>query len=159
MYTRFTCASASATAKRRGRHCNGHAFVVRISGRIRAVLWIAAAVVMLAATYWGLQRFLSEQQVTGETHSLTFQLYIPAILSNEQPPTLKVVQGDTVTLHVRSERAGEIHVHGYEKKLTLEPGGVATLSFVAQNPGLFALHLHDPDETMHGLATLEVRPR
>lgn len=79
----------------------------------------------------------------------------------------KVTQGDTVTLVVGSDRPGEAHVHGYDKRIALNPGSEVTLTFIAKDAGLYPLHLHerldsrDPDSPVlhRHLAAIEVQPK
>jgi hypothetical protein len=74
-------------------------------------------------------------------------------------PVFTARQGDTVTLVIHSARPGELHVHAVEESaLALKPGGEVNLTFVAKNSGRFAVHLHDPDGSMHHVAMLEVQP-
>lgn len=72
------------------------------------------------------------------------------------PVVIEVGAGDAVTLMVTSDRADELHVHGYDLHADLRPGEAATLSFKAEHAGRFEIELHGADL---GLATLEVRPR
>ncbi|MCI2420285.1 hypothetical protein MOQ72_22840 [Saccharopolyspora sp. K220] len=62
--------------------------------------------------------------------------------------------GRVVRLTVRSDRADELHVHGYDKSARLSPGVPAVVEFRADIPGVFEVELHDS-----GLAlpSLEVR--
>src|SRR5580692_3292140 len=59
-------------------------------------------------------------------------------------PLMTVNQDDTVTLQVKSDRGGQIMLHGYErelkghdKELTVEAGGETTLTFVASKSGRY----------------------
>jgi heme/copper-type cytochrome/quinol oxidase subunit 2 len=49
--------------------------------------------------------------------------------------------GEPVVIKVTSDVADEIHVHGYDKKADAGPGLVATITFVADKPGIFELEL------------------
>ncbi|MFI0356349.1 hypothetical protein [Actinomadura sp. 9N407] len=55
---------------------------------------------------------------------------------------VKVRQGGTVRITVTSDTADELHVHGYDRTLALEPGKKATLGLVADTPGVFEVELH-----------------
>lgn len=61
------------------------------------------------------------------------------------PDTIEVRRGDTVTVEVTSDQADEVHVHGYDRSLELQPGVAATLSFTADIPGTFEVELHSSD--------------
>ena len=51
--------------------------------------------------------------------------------------------GGQVVLRVTSDVAEQIHVHGYDRYLTLEPGVPAELTFTADLPGAYEVELHD----------------
>jgi hypothetical protein len=62
-----------------------------------------------------------------------------------------------VTLTVASETAGELHLHGYDAEVDLEPGGTETIEFTADLPGQFIIEFHDPSgkgETEIGVLTV-----
>jgi hypothetical protein len=62
--------------------------------------------------------------------------------------------GSTVELVVRSDVADEVHLHGYDRKVDVPAGGTATLSFVANVPGVFDVELESRSKL---LMRLEVR--
>ncbi len=64
------------------------------------------------------------------------------------PDTIEVRRGDTVTVEVTSDQADEVHVHGYDRSLELQPGVAATLSFIADIPGTFEVELHSSDSLL-----------
>ena len=47
-----------------------------------------------------------------------------------------------VTIQVTSDTADEVHLHGYDIEKELEPGKPTTLSFVADQTGIFEVELH-----------------
>jgi hypothetical protein len=49
--------------------------------------------------------------------------------------------GSTVQLVVSSDVADEVHLHGYDRKVDVPAGGTATLSLVANVPGVFDVEL------------------
>jgi nitrous oxide reductase len=51
--------------------------------------------------------------------------------------------GDRVTLTITSDTADEVHVHGYDLVVPLVPGEPATVSFDADQPGVWEVELHD----------------
>jgi heme/copper-type cytochrome/quinol oxidase subunit 2 len=54
---------------------------------------------------------------------------------------VSVELGDEITLSVTSEVADEVHVHGFDLSLDLEPGITGELTFVADVPGVFEIEL------------------
>lgn len=71
------------------------------------------------------------------------------------PDRIAVRQGQQVKIEVISDRADELHLHGYDLHLSMEPGKVATMSLLAEHSGRFELELHKQHLT---LAALEVHP-
>lgn len=67
---------------------------------------------------------------------------------------VKVKKGETFTLIATSDKAYEIHIHGYDKKLELTPGQVGTETFVADETGTFEVEIED---TSTHLFSLQVR--
>lgn len=122
------------------------------------IVWSLAVLLLLAALYWAAGAMLNEQTAAAPQHrSYHLSIISPARIG--AVPVLRATRGDTVTLTIGSDKAGSVHVHGYEKMVVLQPGAPVSLTFVASQAGRFAVHLHDPDETMHDLAVIEVQPQ
>jgi hypothetical protein len=49
--------------------------------------------------------------------------------------------GQAVVIKVTSDVADEVHLHGYDKKADAAPGTVATITFIADKPGIFEVEL------------------
>ncbi len=60
-----------------------------------------------------------------------------------RPSTHKVTKGDKVRIEVTSDKADELHVHGYEKTADLKPGQTAVVEFTADQSGRFEVETHD----------------
>ena len=71
------------------------------------------------------------------------------------PAVLEVARGTEVAIRIRSDRADELHLHGYDLKLRIEPNEPAELDFVADKSGRFEYELHRADVA---LGVLEVAP-
>jgi heme/copper-type cytochrome/quinol oxidase subunit 2 len=56
---------------------------------------------------------------------------------------VKVPLGSEVRLEVTADRADEIHLHGYDRKVDIEPGTPAVLEFQADTPGVFEVELEE----------------
>lgn len=134
--------------------------------RSYVILWVALAILLLGALYFGLYASLGGRDASGQ-HSRIYRLSVSAVRPGEELPVFKATQGDTVTLLISSDRPGEAHVHGYEKKIVLEPGGDVALILIAETAGLYPVHLHErlnlhePDGPIlhRHLAALEVQPK
>lgn len=68
---------------------------------------------------------------------------------------LQVVQGETITIRVASDRFVELHLHGYELSFRPEPGKPAVRTFTADRSGRFEAESH---ETGAVIFALEVQP-
>lgn len=55
---------------------------------------------------------------------------------------LRVSQGDTVEITIASDEEAELHLHGYDILVSLEPGKPAILRFEAKFAGRFAIEAH-----------------
>ena len=91
------------------------------------------------------------------------------------PGTIRVKQGDMVTLKIDAEDDGEFHLHGYDIEQNIDGDAVASFYFVADATGRFKITFHhskkgddDHKEGNHGheeedaefdIGFLEVGPR
>ena len=67
---------------------------------------------------------------------------------------VKITVGQMVRLRVTSDTADDVHVHGYNQKVEVQPGTQAMVEFVADQSGLFEVELEDAGLQ---LVQLEVR--
>jgi hypothetical protein len=79
----------------------------------------------------------------------------PPLLQAGKVKTLTYDQGDTVRFRVRSDKAEEVHIHGYDIKKDLEPGKTATVSFKASITGIFEIEF---EGSATQIAELKVEP-
>jgi heme/copper-type cytochrome/quinol oxidase subunit 2 len=56
---------------------------------------------------------------------------------------VKVPLDGKVHLEVTADRADEVHLHGYDRKVDIEPGTPAVLEFTADVPGVFEVELEE----------------
>jgi hypothetical protein len=54
-----------------------------------------------------------------------------------------VATGTPIVLSVSSDVADEIHVHGYDRKANIPAGATASVTFVANAPGVFEVELEN----------------
>lgn len=59
------------------------------------------------------------------------------------PDTVTARQGDIITARLESDRAGAIHLHGYDLERELTAGGTAELQFTATATGRFPITFHE----------------
>jgi hypothetical protein len=58
------------------------------------------------------------------------------------PGTIRVKQGDMVTLKIDAEDDGEFHLHGYDIEQNIDGDAVASFYFVADATGRFKITFH-----------------
>jgi heme/copper-type cytochrome/quinol oxidase subunit 2 len=56
---------------------------------------------------------------------------------------VKVPLDGKVRLEVTADRADEVHLHGYDRKVDIQPGVPAVLEFTADVPGVFEVELEE----------------
>ena len=95
---------------------------------------------------------------------LTFDLKVERgrVTSNMQ--LIRVRQGDVVRLRWSTDRALDLHLHGYDIEQKIMPGSVAEMIFTARATGRFPVAVHTPKRGgghSHGapLVQIEVYPR
>lgn len=59
------------------------------------------------------------------------------------PTRYKVAKGNQVSITVTSDVADEIHLHGYDRKVDLQPNAAGTLTFTADITGVFEVELEN----------------
>lgn len=105
--------------------------------------------------FWNKQSAPMPEAMTTEVAPKEFVLNIVGKKLVSGPETLSVNKGDTIVIRVTNDEAEELHVHGYDKSVELEPGVQAELTFVADVVGRFHAEL---EESKTEIATLEVLP-
>jgi hypothetical protein len=100
-----------------------------------------------------------------EAADLAFDLKIEKGRVAKNMRTIRVRQGDAVTLRWSSDRSIVLHLHGYDIEKTVVPGAVTEMAFVARATGRFSVEEHKTDAKgghSHGEAALvriDVLPR
>jgi hypothetical protein len=79
----------------------------------------------------------------------------PPLLQAGKVKTLTYNEGDTVRFRVRSDKAEEVHIHGYDIKKELEPNQTETVSFKASITGIFEIEF---EGSATQIAELKVEP-
>ena len=122
----------------------------------RSRVLVEAAVVALVAVVvcsaCGSAQKSSSTTPTG-LRTITIVVKNGAPVGGIQQPTVE--HGEHVALVVRSDIPDDVHVHGYDLKQEVKPGGSARIVFVANLAGRFVVEL----ESHHlQIGQLEVRP-
>ncbi|MGH3327387.1 MAG: hypothetical protein ACRDPT_06250 [Streptomycetales bacterium] len=64
------------------------------------------------------------------------------------PDRVRLGLGQQVRIIVRSDRADEVHVHGYDAEAQVTPAKPVTLEFTADQPGLFDVETHESGQVL-----------
>jgi hypothetical protein len=67
------------------------------------------------------------------------------------PETIRVKQGDSVTLNLSSDRPGSFHIHGYDLQQEVVVGEVTPFQFLADATGRFGINFHGAPEPELGM--------
>ena len=102
----------------------------------------------------------SMPESTSSSQTATSAKIFDLIIKNKKltagPDTLKVTEGDEVTINITSDEAEEFHLHGYDKSVELEASKEAQLTFSANLTGRFPFEL---EKSKTELGALEVSPK
>lgn len=72
------------------------------------------------------------------------------------PVAMQAKEGDDVEIKVTSDRADELHLHGYDLHTAIKPNEPAALYFKATHSGRFDVELHHAGVA---LGALEIQPK
>lgn len=139
----------------------------------KALLFLGLALVVLVGLFLAMRKLqppTPEPVVAIQTESLpaatpiTQELPKPKIFEIEVrqgqrvagPAVLQVQEGDDVQLQITTDKADELHVHGYDLHLKLQANTPAMLAFRAEHSGRFDYELH---HSHLDLGALEVTPK
>jgi hypothetical protein len=121
--------------------------------------------VTLLAFLWG---SLSPWSVVGNACAAELQRFAITIKNRKVEPAQKLIQvmrGDALELEFRTDEAAELHLHGYDKLIKVEPAAPAVLRLDATIAGRFSIEAHGFASDKSGqrghvvLLYLEVHPR
>lgn len=117
--------------------------------------WIKVAL-MVGALLALVELAPSHAQSTGEK---AFNLTIQGGQVVGDTKSVRVTEGDKVTLNMISDAAIEVHLHGYDIEVEVTPGVPAHISFDAFATGRFPVSVHGAGQHESTLLYLEVYPR
>ncbi|MEX1670135.1 multicopper oxidase domain-containing protein [Zhongshania guokunii] len=115
------------------------------------LVFIGCAALLLGGL-WLLLKPSSQPAIAATT---TLHEYNFVVNGHYESQRIRVTQGDTVKIEIRSTQNDQLHLHGIDKHLHIAADTPLNFEFVASQPGRFALELHDSGIQ---LATFEVYP-
>jgi Cupredoxin-like domain len=115
---------------------------------------IAIVVLVVVLVLGGLFFLLRPDTPEGSLQDRSFDVSIEG--GEMSPDKISVDEGDTVALHVSSDKPLELHMHGYDVEQEVEPGEKAEIRFEADLTGRFEIEDHGSERE---LGVLQVRPR
>lgn len=80
---------------------------------------------------------------TGDTGAQAVHVAVTGTKVQTAERRVKVPLDGKVRLEVTADRADEVHLHGYDRKVDIEPGKPAVLEFTADVPGVFEVELEE----------------
>jgi heme/copper-type cytochrome/quinol oxidase subunit 2 len=123
---------------------------------VRSARWVLATVVLVAAlaacSSGGNGQSQPAAAQAGGGGPQTVQVQVTGNQVQTAEKRVKVKLDTQVRLEVTADRADEVHLHGYDRKVDVEPGKQATLEFTADTPGVFEVELEES-----GLKLLELQ--
>ena len=112
---------------------------------------IVVAVVLVAFVVIG--AFVVFRQTGGGGQNRTFDLVVKG--STMTPSSVSAKQGDNITMSITTDKAEEIHLHGFDLTFEGEPGKKVTKSFKADRTCECEIEIED---TSTHLGSLTVSP-
>jgi hypothetical protein len=80
---------------------------------------------------------------SGEQADVTINVTVANGKVNPSGTSIKVQAGQTVLITAISDAADQLHIHGYDKELELQPGKTAQVKFTANMKGTFEIETHE----------------
>lgn len=96
-------------------------------------------------------------QSPAQAKRFEFQLSGGRLASGDK--TVRVLKGDTVALHWTSDRAVDLHLHGYDLLVRAAPDAPQIMRFEARATGRFPVEIHGSSGRHITLVYVEVHPR
>jgi FtsP/CotA-like multicopper oxidase with cupredoxin domain len=118
----------------------------------KKIVLIVVAIIILVGLFIALKPSSKPAQQPALT---TFNYVINNGQITSGPDTITLKQGDAVKIEVTSDTNDELHLHGYNKEIELEPNKPTSIDFNANLTGRFELELHKADKV---IAQVEVQP-
>ena len=85
----------------------------------------------------------STATAAGAAGAQTVQIAVTGTKVQTAERRVKIPLDAKVRLEVTADRTDEVHLHGYDRKVDIEPGKPAVLEFTADVPGVFEVELEE----------------
>lgn len=108
--------------------------------------WLVApvlAVALAACGGGGEENQSAAITAAGAAGAQTVQVTVAGTDVQTAERRVKVPLDGKVRLEVTADRTDEVHLHGYDRKVDIEPGKPAVLEFTADVPGVFEVELEE----------------
>ena len=125
-----------------------------MSCRDVAAQWVSIAVIAAAISIGSIGDGLA-QTAAAEPRRFDLRIENGRIAGNVR--TVRVQQGEAVELRWSADRRTNVHLHGYDIEITVNPGQTQVMAFRARATGRFPIESHGDRHTV--LVYLEVHPR
>lgn len=126
--------------------------MIGVAGSLRSGLAAALVFGLLALVGCSTSSMADSSKPQGEHHRISITIERGEVV--DHPGRVVVTAGDQVELHVSADVTDEVHVHGYDVAGDVAPGKPATVTFVADIPGVFEAEL---EENHQRILELQVR--
>lgn len=84
-----------------------------------------------------------DRTAAGSTDPVTVELAITDDRADPDVQRIDITEGAEVTVHVTSDAAAEVHVHGFDEYVHLAKPGTGSVTFIADQTGVFDIETHD----------------
>ena len=116
--------------------------------------WVSIAVIATAISIVGTGNCLA-QTAAAEPHRFDLRIENGRVAGNVK--TVQVQRDEAVELYWSADRRTDVHLHGYNIEVTVNPGQTQVMAFRARATGRFSIEAHGARHTV--LLYLEVHPR
>ena len=119
---------------------------------MKRLLFLIGAIALLV----GLFLIFKPQNQEADSNQKSFSLEIKDKKIVTGLTTLKVSEGNNVTIKITNDETEEFHLHGYDRSVDLVPNTETELTFTANLTGRFIFEL---ENSKTELGALEVQPK
>jgi uncharacterized cupredoxin-like copper-binding protein len=102
------------------------------------------AILVLGVTFLSLRHYVSQPANSADSTVQQRVIHLNIINGKlaDGTTTINVQQNQNLTFDITADKADELHIHGYDKEIKLEPGKLQTVTFKADKAGSFETELH-----------------